>query len=64
MTSRIEVPNQEKIKILGEKETYKYLGILEDTKGKWRKKKLKKSISRDWENDSKPNSIAEISSKG
>ena len=29
MTERIELPNQEKIKTLGEKETYKYLGILD-----------------------------------
>ena len=28
-TERIELPNQEKIRMLGEKETYKYLGILE-----------------------------------
>ena len=29
MTERIEPPNQEKIRILGEKETYKYLKVLE-----------------------------------
>ena len=29
MTEGIELPNQEKIRTLGEKETYKYLGILE-----------------------------------
>ena len=29
MTKGIELPNQEKIRTLGEKETYKYLGILE-----------------------------------
>ena len=29
MTEGIELPNQDKIKILGEKETYKYLRILE-----------------------------------
>ena len=29
MTEGMELPNQEKIKTLGEKETYKYLGILE-----------------------------------
>ena len=28
-TDGIELPNQEKIRMLGEKETYKYLGILE-----------------------------------
>ena len=29
MTDGIELPNQDKIRKLGEKETYKYLGILE-----------------------------------
>ena len=29
MTERIKLANQEKIRTLGEKETYKYLGILE-----------------------------------
>ena len=29
MTEGIELPNQEKIRTLREKETYKYLGILE-----------------------------------
>ena len=29
ITKGIEVPNQEKIRTFGEKETYKYLGILE-----------------------------------
>ena len=29
MTDRIELPNQHKIRTLAEKETYKYLGILE-----------------------------------
>ena len=29
LTEGIEIPNQEKIKMLREKETYKYLGILE-----------------------------------
>ena len=27
-TERIELPNKDKIRTLGEKETYKYLGIL------------------------------------
>ena len=52
MAERIELPNQEKIRTLGEKETLKYLGILEmdtvknaDIKEKikdylWRTKKL------------------------
>ena len=29
MAARVEPPNQEKIRVLGEKETFKYLGILE-----------------------------------
>ena len=29
LTDRMELPNQDKIRTLGEKETYKYLGILE-----------------------------------
>ena len=29
LTNGMELPNQDKIKTLGEKETYKYLGILE-----------------------------------
>ena len=29
LTDRIELPNQNEIRTLGEKETYKYLGILE-----------------------------------
>ena len=29
ITDRMALPNQEKIRTLGEKETYKYLGILE-----------------------------------
>ena len=29
VTERMELPNQEKIRMLGEKVTYKYLGILE-----------------------------------
>ena len=30
MIDRMELPNHKKIRTLGEKETYKYLGILED----------------------------------
>ena len=29
LTNRMELPNQDKIRMLGENETYKYLGILE-----------------------------------
>ena len=61
MTEGIEQPNQEKIRILGEKENYKYLAILEvDTINKQRrKKKLEKSISGEQENYLKP-SIKDI----
>ena len=48
VTEGIELPNLEKIRTLGEKETYKYLGILEaDTikHAEIKEKKLKKSIS-------------------
>ena len=51
--------------MLGEKETYKYLGILEAKSSnmqRW-KKKLKKNTPGEQENFSKPNYIAEISSK-
>ena len=68
MMEGIELPNQEKIRRLGEKETYKILGILEaDTikqAGMKEKKNLKKSISGEQENYSKPNYIVEISLKG
>ena len=48
MTDRIELSNQEKIRTLGEKETYKYLGILEaDTiKQMEMKEKIKKEYLR------------------
>ena len=47
LTGGMERPNQDKIRTLGDKETYKYLGILELTSSnKWRwKKKLRKNIS-------------------
>ena len=48
LTDGMELPNQEKIKMLGEKETYKYLGILEaDTiKQEVMKEKVKKEYFR------------------
>ena len=50
MTEGIELPNQEKIRTLGEKETYKYLGILKaDTQkisGNERKKFKKEYLRR------------------
>ena len=40
LTERIELPNQSKVSMLGEKEIYKYLGILEtEIWNKWRWKK-------------------------
>ena len=56
-TYRMELPNQDKIRTLGEKETYKYLGILEAYTIKpeeMREKKIKKEYFR------RTNSIAEI----
>ena len=42
----MELLNQDKVRTLGEKETYKHLGYLEDDNIKWRwKKKLRKNIS-------------------
>ena len=66
MTERKEVPNQDKIKMLGEMVTLIYLGILEadTTKQAEMKGKIKKNTPREQENYSKPNYIAEISSKG
>ena len=61
MTEGIELRNQEKIRTLGEKKTYKYLGILKtDAIKKWRWK----NISGERENYLRLNYIAEISSKG
>ena len=65
MTERIELQNKEKIRTLREKETYKYLGILDGNpiKQAEMKEKIKKSITGELENYSKPN-ITEISLKG
>ena len=43
LTDRIELPNQDKIRTLGEKETYEYLGILEADTIKQVKMKEKKN---------------------
>ena len=62
----MELPNQNKIRTLGEKETYKYLGILEaDTikQMEMKEKKLRKNISGELENYSRQNYLAEILSK-
>ena len=65
-TEGIEIPNQNRIRTLREKETYKYLGILEADiiKQVEMKEKIKTNASEEWENYLKPNYIAEISSKG
>ena len=61
----IELPNPDKIRTLGIKETYRYLGILESDSIKQAEMKEKnKNTSGEWENESKPSYIAEISSKG
>ena len=67
----IELPNQDKIRTLGEKETYIYLWILEvdtikqlEMEKKKKRKKKKKNTSRERENYLKPNYLAEILSKG
>ena len=65
-TERVELPNQESLKTLGEKENCKYLGILEaDTIKKTDiKKKKKKSISEGQKKPySKSKTAVEISSK-
>ena len=66
ITEGEELPNQVVIRKLGEKETYKYLGISEaDTiKQQEMKEKIKKTISEEPENYSRLNSIAGTLSKG
>ena len=67
MTKGVDLPNQVVIRTLGEKEIYKYLGILEaDTikQVEMKEKKLKKSIVEELENNSRHDSIARNLSKG
>ena len=61
LTDGMELPNQDKIRTLGEKETYKYLGILEaDTiKQVEMKEKFLKNISEELECYSRQNYISE-----
>ena len=61
----MELPNQDKIRTLGENETYKYLGILKaDTiKQAEMKDKIQKENSGELENYLRQNSLAETSSK-
>ena len=57
----IELPNQERFRIVGEKKTYWYLGLLEaDT---IKQPEMEKNTLGEQENYLKPNYIAEISSK-
>ena len=65
LTDGMELPNQDKIRTLGENETYKYLGILEaDTiKQVQMKTKFKKNISGELEDYLWQNSLAETLSK-
>ena len=66
MTERIELTNQEKIRTLGEKETYRYLGIFEADiikQAKMKEIKKKKNTSKEGANNLKPNNMSEISSK-
>ena len=59
----IELPNQEKLRTLGEQETYTQSGIFEADIIKYAEMK-EKNILEERENCSKPNYIVEISSKG
>ena len=65
LTDGMELPKQDKIRTLGEKEIFKYLGILEaDTLKKWRwKKKFRKNIPGEVESYSGLNYQAETLSK-
>ena len=63
----IELPNKEKHRTLGEKETYKYLGILEVDiikQVEMKENKRKKGNSGGLDNYSRKNSIAGTLSKG
>ena len=65
LTDEMEQPNKDKIRTLGEKETYKYLSILEaDTiKQLEMKDKIQNEYLREPENYSRQNSQAETLSK-
>ena len=66
MMEGIELPNQEKMRTIGEKETYEYLGVRgsghHQTRGDERKK-WKKCISGERESYLKPNYVVEISQR-
>ena len=65
ITKGNELPNQERIRMFGEKENFKYLGILEEDtiKNSQMKEKEEKSTPDKRENLWKPGSAAKISSK-
>ena len=64
LTGEMELPNQDKIRMLGKKETYKYLGILDaDTIKQVEMKDKIKNISGELESQSKQNYLAETLSK-
>ena len=62
MTDGMELPNQSKIRTLGENETYKSWRLIRSYKCKW-KTRPEKNISGELENFSRQNSPAENSSK-
>ena len=62
LTDGMELPNQDKIRTLREKETYKYFGILEAGKQRL-KKKFRKNTSGELESYSIQNCPAETLSK-
>ena len=64
LTGGMELLNQDKIRTLGENETYKYLGILEaGTIKQMKMKKLRKNISGEPESYSRQNHLEETLSK-
>ena len=66
LTGGMELPNQDKIRTIGEKETYKYLGILEADTIKqvdMKEKKIRKNISGNPESYLRQNDLAETFSK-
>ena len=66
LTDEMELPNQDKIRTLGDKETYKYLGILEAETIKqevMKEKILRKNISGELKSYSRKNYRVETLSK-
>ena len=60
----MELPSQDKIRTPGEKETYKYMGILEADTIRWRwKTKFRRNIPGELESYSRQNYVAETLSK-